>query len=213
MPSINCSRTVGEPLSFWAHEAALKGKREWVLLPRQERARLLAEARKKDRRSQALARGLPKAEPVDLDALGEIETPYLPSAGETPEEATRRKIEEDARRWPLVVRKHPEQSFVVDLPQKEIRGRVFQRRAGMFRPRQAGTVYVLQHIDTGLYKIGRTTNMKARMRTLGVGKTTRLISSRYVSNAAEVEKAAHRRYKGQRLPQTEYFRLDSAPSI
>lgn len=83
----------------------------------------------------------------------------------------------------------------------------------MRRPGEAGTVYVIQDLSTGLFKIGRTSNMKDRMKALGVGKTARLVNHRYVSNAAEVEKEAHRRYRDHRLPQTEYFRLNSPPSI
>jgi hypothetical protein len=78
---------------------------------------------------------------------------------------------------------------------------------------RAGTVYVIQDISTGLYKIGITTNMQRRMRELGVGTTARLVEQKQVSDARAVEKAAHKRYKAQRLPQTEYFRLDRPPTI
>lgn len=78
---------------------------------------------------------------------------------------------------------------------------------------RAGYVYVIQDIHSGLFKIGRTANIKNRMKALGVGKTARLVNHKYVPNAAAVEKAAHRRYRDQRLPQTEYFRLNSPPSI
>lgn len=78
---------------------------------------------------------------------------------------------------------------------------------------RSGVVYVIQDTSTGLYKIGRTTNMERRMRELGVGKTARLIDSKAVNDAAAVEKAAHKRYKDSRLPQTEYFKLNSRPRI
>ena len=80
-------------------------------------------------------------------------------------------------------------------------------------PELAGTVYVIQDIQSRLYKIGRTTNLQRRMKELGVGATARLISSKQVSNAAEVERRAHQRYKSARLPQTEYFKLDRPPMI
>lgn len=78
---------------------------------------------------------------------------------------------------------------------------------------RAGFVYVIQDIESGLYKIGRTKNLEKRMQKLGVGKTARLISSKPVANADEVEKAAHRRYRAARLPQTEYFKLDCPPML
>jgi hypothetical protein len=76
-----------------------------------------------------------------------------------------------------------------------------------------GTVYVIQDIGTGLYKIGRTTDMDRRMRELGVGKSARLIASKRVGDAPAVERAAHQRYRANRLPQTEYFRLSGPPVI
>ena len=87
--------------------------------------------------------------------------------------------------------------------------------SGAFKPSgdSPGTVYVIQDKETGLYKIGRTTNMQRRMRELGVGKTARLITSKSVGDAPAVEKAAHQRYKANRLPQTEYFKLGSPPAI
>jgi predicted GIY-YIG superfamily endonuclease len=74
-------------------------------------------------------------------------------------------------------------------------------------------VYIIQDTATGLYKIGRTGNMSRRMKELGVGKSARLVSQHHTSNAAALESAAHRRYKNQRLPQTEYFRLSAPPII
>jgi hypothetical protein len=78
---------------------------------------------------------------------------------------------------------------------------------------QAGTVYVIQDSQSGLYKIGITTNMPRRMRELGVGKTARLVQQKQVGDARAVEKALHSRYSSARLPQTEYFKLSSPPSI
>ena len=76
-----------------------------------------------------------------------------------------------------------------------------------------GSVYVIRDKDTGLYKIGRTGNMERRMRELGVGKTAELISHHAVGDMVAVEKAAHERYKANRLPQTEYFKLSKPPFI
>ena len=76
-----------------------------------------------------------------------------------------------------------------------------------------GYVYVIQDIESRLYKIGRTANMHRRMQELGVGKTARLVTSKYVANAPAVERKAHERYKNSRLPQTEYFRLNTPPAI
>ena len=78
---------------------------------------------------------------------------------------------------------------------------------------KAGSVYVIQDKESGLYKIGRTTNMQRRMRELGVGKTARLVRQKQVEDAAAVEKAAHLRYKAARLPQTEYFKLNNPPFV
>jgi len=78
---------------------------------------------------------------------------------------------------------------------------------------RAGFVYVVQDIESSLYKIGRTQNMDRRMQELGVGKTARLVTSKYVPDAVETERQAHIRYKSNRLPQTEYFRLRQPPSI
>jgi predicted GIY-YIG superfamily endonuclease len=76
-----------------------------------------------------------------------------------------------------------------------------------------GIVYVIRDLDTGLYKIGRTKNMERRMKELGVGRTAELISRNDVGDMVAVEKAAHERYKKDRLPQSEYFKLKNPPVI
>ncbi len=78
---------------------------------------------------------------------------------------------------------------------------------------RSGYIYVVQDIESKLYKIGRTQNMGRRMQQLGVGKTARLVASKHVPNAAEAERLAHVRYKDYRQPQTEYFRLQHPQSI
>ena len=80
-------------------------------------------------------------------------------------------------------------------------------------PKKSGWVYVLRDNSTGLYKIGRTKNISQRMRQLGVGKTSTLVQKKYVSDSYAAEKAAHKRYKNFRLPQTEYFKLTSPPIV
>lgn len=87
------------------------------------------------------------------------------------------------------------------------------RASQPFKSGREGSVYVIQDLDSGMYKIGRTTNMKRRMRELGVGKTARLVQELSVDDAVEVEKAAHQRYKAHRLPQSEYFKLSVPPEI
>jgi len=76
-----------------------------------------------------------------------------------------------------------------------------------------GYVYVIRDKSTGLYKIGRTKNLQRRMKQLGVGTTAQLIKSSLVSDSYATEKAAHKRYKAARLPQTEYFKLWHEPTI
>lgn len=78
---------------------------------------------------------------------------------------------------------------------------------------KSGWVYVIRDNSTGLYKIGRTKHLDQRMRQLGVGKTATLIQKKQVSDSYAVEKDAHKRYKNSRLPQTEYFKLNSPPTI
>jgi len=78
---------------------------------------------------------------------------------------------------------------------------------------KSGWVYVIQDNTTRLYKIGRTKNIERRLKELGVGKSARLIQRKLVADCYAVERAAHQRYKTHRLPQTEYFKLSSAPII
>ena len=76
-----------------------------------------------------------------------------------------------------------------------------------------GYVYLIQDIDSGLYKIGKTVNLQRRMRELKVGSKTKLIESKFVIDANLREKELHNKYKNFRLPQTEYFKLDNPPEI
>ncbi len=76
-----------------------------------------------------------------------------------------------------------------------------------------GYVYVIRENRTGLYKIGITTNLSRRMQQLGVGKTATQVSSVYTSDAVDMERSLHRKYAANRIPQTEYFQLNGAPSL
>ena len=77
----------------------------------------------------------------------------------------------------------------------------------------SGYVYVIQDLDSGLFKIGYTKNPDRRFDELGVGLTAQEISCDYFKNAREVEKAAHKKYADARLPQSEYFKLYKPPVI
>ena len=75
----------------------------------------------------------------------------------------------------------------------------------------AGFVYVIQDVYTGMYKIGRTTNLDRRLKQLGVGVSANLIKAQFFYDCHEVEKRMHREYADSRLPGTEYFRLSCPP--
>ncbi len=67
-----------------------------------------------------------------------------------------------------------------------------------------GWVYLIKNGD--LYKIGVTRNFESRMRQL---KPDKIISKFYTNKFLEIEKELHKRYKEERIPQTEYFRLNN----
>ena len=79
--------------------------------------------------------------------------------------------------------------------------------------RDDGYVYVIQDIESSLYKIGITIDPERRLKELGVGNSAVLISCDYYPNAKEIEKTSHKRYAEFRLPQTEYFKLNQPPEI
>ncbi len=68
----------------------------------------------------------------------------------------------------------------------------------------SGWLYIIKNRD--LYKIGITKNLENRMRQL---KPDKLIVKLYLKNYRQLEKELHMRYRNVRIPQTEYFRLDS----
>ena len=92
-------------------------------------------------------------------------------------------------------------------------GNVYDQYGNLLVSDGDGYVYVIQDIDTCLYKIGITNNPDRRLKELGVGNTAVLISCEYYENAREIEKNAHKRYGKYRLPQTEYFKLNQPPAI
>lgn len=69
----------------------------------------------------------------------------------------------------------------------------------------AGYVYLIRNRD--LHKIGITTDLVRRMREL---KPDEVIATAELDDHAALERELHRRYKDQRLPQSEYFRLSDA---
>ena len=78
---------------------------------------------------------------------------------------------------------------------------------------KAGYVYVIQDVYTGMYKIGRTTDLDRRMKQLGVGVSANLIKAQFFYDCHEVEKRMHKEYADSRLPGTEYFRLSCPPCL
>lgn len=66
----------------------------------------------------------------------------------------------------------------------------------------SGFVYLIRNKD--LYKIGITQNLEQRMKAL---KPDEILSKLRTDNYEQLEKDLHKKYKGVRIPQTEYFRL------
>ena len=67
-----------------------------------------------------------------------------------------------------------------------------------------GFIYLIRNKD--LYKIGITVSMKRRVKEL---KPDEVIAVKEAANMRGIEQLLHNRYKHQRIPQTEYFRLTS----
>lgn len=67
-----------------------------------------------------------------------------------------------------------------------------------------GFVYLIRNKD--LFKIGITVSMQRRMKEL---KPDEVVAVKQAANMRGIEKLLHKRYKHQRIPQTEYFRLSS----
>ncbi len=66
-----------------------------------------------------------------------------------------------------------------------------------------GYVYLVRNGD--LFKIGRTENLQRRLKQLQPGH---LIQAAQTDRSRDLEYELHARFKGVRIPQTEYFRLN-----
>tara|TARA_Y100000766_G_C18343575_1_gene336048 strand:- start:15 stop:371 length:357 start_codon:yes stop_codon:yes gene_type:complete len=69
----------------------------------------------------------------------------------------------------------------------------------------SGFVYLIRNKD--LYKIGITQNLEQRMKALNPDEIIKTVKR---ENYKQLEKELHKRYKSVRVPQTEYFRLNSS---
>ena len=69
----------------------------------------------------------------------------------------------------------------------------------------SGWLYLIRNRD--LYKIGITKNFENRMRQL---KPDNVVAKFYTADFVKLERELHKRYKKERIPQTEYFRLENS---
>ena len=76
-----------------------------------------------------------------------------------------------------------------------------------------GTIYLIRHERTGLYKIGMTSRWGQRSKALEVGKTTRLIKKIECQNHQKWERVLHKMFAEGRLAGSEYFELDAGEAI
>ena len=74
---------------------------------------------------------------------------------------------------------------------------------------KTGYIYFLKSTLLGGYKIGITTNPASRFKALAVGTKAKLIGYWSLDAYRELEKQLHSEYKAQRVPQSEWFDLDS----
>lgn len=75
--------------------------------------------------------------------------------------------------------------------------------------RTYGVIYLIRCDQNGLHKIGITNNWAQRRRQLRVGETTTQVHVVRVNKAEQLERYLHRRFSEKRLPQSEWFSLDS----
>ena len=68
-----------------------------------------------------------------------------------------------------------------------------------------GWVYLIRNGD--LHKIGRTDNLERRLQQLQPDAVVQVLET---DRSRDLEHELHQQFKGKRLPQTEYFRLDDA---
>lgn len=71
-------------------------------------------------------------------------------------------------------------------------------------------LYVIEHIESGMTKIGITSDWFSRSNTLKVHQKTRLIGLFEAEDVEEAEKELHHAFKKYRLPGSEYFLLNSS---
>jgi hypothetical protein len=69
-------------------------------------------------------------------------------------------------------------------------------------------LYVIREVTHGWHKIGITNDWHRRQRELEVGGKTEAVHVVRVNDARQIERFLHRRFKAQRLPQSEWFNLD-----
>lgn len=72
---------------------------------------------------------------------------------------------------------------------------------------EIGTIYLIHNKESGLHKIGITMNWSRRKRELEVGSKNIEIKTATVINPMQIEQGLFRKYKLERLPQTEYLKL------
>ena len=69
----------------------------------------------------------------------------------------------------------------------------------------AGFVYLIRNGD--LHKIGRTDNLKRRLKQL---QPCTVVQTLETNRSRDLEHELHKKFKSKRIPQTEYFRLTDA---
>ena len=78
---------------------------------------------------------------------------------------------------------------------------------------EIGTIYLIHNKDSGCHKIGITMNWSRRKRELEVGTKNIEIKTATVINPMQIEQGLFRKYKVERLPQTEYLKLSPVQVI
>jgi len=74
-------------------------------------------------------------------------------------------------------------------------------------------VYLIRDNQTGLHKIGMTTDWDRRSRQLQVGVTTTKVQIVPCTNAKKWEKVLHAMFKHRRIPQSEWFRITAEEAL
>ncbi len=76
-----------------------------------------------------------------------------------------------------------------------------------------GCVYLICHNETGLHKIGMTSNWERRSRELKVGTDTTKVRVVDCKNAEKWERVLHGMFKHKRIPQSEWFTISAEDAI